>query len=204
MKGVHIKVRSFILFWKDELTSNKLMLNSFIISRDVRANHTEREMLEFDRVNKSRQICTVIFTFLISWFLYRTTLVPFGANPYLWTSDEIDVTPLTEKSKGGIGHLRIADKIQTKTHCQRFKIHKGINRRHWCTATLPNVQKLTIVPQKEWKKQIKPIKHCHKLILYQRLKIFEAFLFSFKSWITTSKHITLIFFVKAHITRICC
>jgi len=66
MKGVHIKVRSFILFWKDELTSNKLMLNSFIISRDVRANHTEREMLEFDRVNKSRQICTVIFTFLIS------------------------------------------------------------------------------------------------------------------------------------------
>ena len=149
MKGVHIKVRSFILFWKDELTSNKLMLNSFIISRDVRANHTEREMLEFDRVNKSRQICTVIFTFLISWFLYRTTLVPFGANPYLWTSDEIDVTPLTEKSKGGIGYLHIAYKIQTKTHCQTLKIHKGINGPHWCTAILPRIQKTTSVPQKE-------------------------------------------------------
>ena len=33
MKGVHIEVRSFILFWKkDELTSNKLMLNSIVIS----------------------------------------------------------------------------------------------------------------------------------------------------------------------------
>lgn len=42
----------------------------------------------------------------MSWFLYRTTLVPLGASPYLCTSTEIEVTPLTVKSKGGIGYLR--------------------------------------------------------------------------------------------------
>lgn len=36
----------------------------------------------------------------------RTTLVPFGAKPYLCTSADIEVTPLTEKSKGGIGYLK--------------------------------------------------------------------------------------------------
>jgi hypothetical protein len=60
MTGVHIEVRNslkkfhFILEEEEELTSNKLMLNSLVISKDVRANHMERQMLEFDQVNKSR------------------------------------------------------------------------------------------------------------------------------------------------------
>lgn len=43
----------------------------------------------------------------MSWFLYKTILVPLGANPYLCTSTDIEVTPFTEKSNGGIGYLEI-------------------------------------------------------------------------------------------------
>lgn len=42
----------------------------------------------------------------MSWFLYSTILVPLGAKPYLCTSTDIEETPLTEKSKGGIEYLR--------------------------------------------------------------------------------------------------
>jgi len=57
---------------------------------------------------------TIVFTFLISWFLYRTTLVPFGASPYLCTSADIEVTPLTEKSKGGIGYLKWEENLNLR------------------------------------------------------------------------------------------
>jgi len=36
-----------------------------------------------------------------------------GANPYLCTSTDIEVTPVTEKSKGGIGYLLKEDKTLT-------------------------------------------------------------------------------------------
>jgi len=68
----------------------------------------------------------------------------------------------------------------------------------------PESRKRLVCHKRKGMKQVKPIKHIHMLILYQKFKIFEAFLFPFKSWITRSKHITLIFFAKAHITRICC
>lgn len=63
-----------------------------------------------------------LITFLISWFLYSTTLVPLGANPYLCTSTDIEVTPLTVKSKGGIGYLKFRVENNNK------KLKKGGSR----------------------------------------------------------------------------
>ena len=34
-------------------------------------------------------------------FRYITTLVPLGEKPYLWVSQDIEVTPLLVKSKSG-------------------------------------------------------------------------------------------------------
>jgi len=53
--------------------------------------------------------------------VYRTTLVPFGASPYLCTSTDIEVTPLTEKSKGGIGYLKWEEKLNLPNQGQKME-----------------------------------------------------------------------------------
>lgn len=48
-------------------------------------------------------------------------LVPLGANPYLCTSTDIEVTPWTEKSNGGIGYLK-----RKRTQKEPKKVHLAI------------------------------------------------------------------------------
>lgn len=82
------------------------------------------------------------FTFLISWFRYRTILVPFGARPYLCTSTDIDVTPSTEKSKRGSGYLHIIINWHYQIGWHKTNIHACVHTKNAGKSFMWNQQKM--------------------------------------------------------------
>lgn len=84
----------FLVFKKERFTENRCP-----------CSHSKTLLKGRERVYWTGSLGRTTSTFRMSWFLYRTTLVPFGANPYLCTSTDIEVTPWTEKSNGGTGYL---------------------------------------------------------------------------------------------------